>query len=268
MKALLRVVMTGFMALMASHAFAQVPAGAKPVSLEGSSWKAVELAGASVPALPANGQPNLVFQGGRVSGSDGCNRITGSYTQKGEAVTFGQIATTMMACADRADIGQRFHAALKGTSHFRIAGGRMEFFGAAGMPLAVFERGQPPAPPPSPSPLQGTTWQLVKFQGGDGTTLTPDERSKYTFDFAADGRVSVRVDCNRGSSTWKTTGSSQLELGPLALTRAQCPEGSLHDHIVKQWTFIRSFVIRNGHLFLALMADGGAYELEPRVSKP
>jgi len=24
--------------------------------------------------------------------------------------------------------------------------------------------------------LQGTTWQLVKFQGGDGTTLTPEDK--------------------------------------------------------------------------------------------
>ena len=62
---------------------------------------------------------------------------------------------------------------------------------------------------------------------------------------------------------WKNSGASQLELGPLALTRAKCPEGSLHDRIVKQWTSIRSFVIKDGHLFLSLMADGGIYEFEP-----
>jgi hypothetical protein len=33
---------------------------------------------------------------------------------------------------------------------------------------------------------------------------------------------------------------------------------------VKQWTFIRSFVIRGGHLFLSLMADGGVFEFAPR----
>jgi para-nitrobenzyl esterase len=40
------------------------------------------------------------------------------------------------------------------------------------------------------------------------------------------------------------------------------PAGSLHDQIVKQWANIRSYVIKNGHLFLALMADGGIYEFE------
>ena len=26
--------------------------------------------------------------------------------------------------------------------------------------------------------LQGTGWQLVRFQGSDGTTLTPDDKAK------------------------------------------------------------------------------------------
>lgn len=113
------------------------------------------------------------------------------------------------------------------------------------------------------SELAGTSWRLVGFEGGDGATLIPDERSKYTFAFSADGTVAVRLDCNRGRGTWKATGSSGLELGPLALTRAMCPPGSLHDPIARQWGYIRSYVLKDGHLFLALMADGGIYELEP-----
>ena len=228
----------------------------------------MELAGAPVPSLPASREAHLAFQpGGRVSGSDGCNRITGSYTLKGEGVTFGQIAGTQMACPDTADVAGRFHSALKGTSHWRIVGSRLELFGATGKPLAVFERGTQALPSTGSSPLQGTTWQLVKFQGGDGTTLTPDDRTKYTLEFGNGGRVNARIDCNRGGATWKATGPNQLELGPLALTRAKCPEGSLHDQIAKQWTYIRSFVIKDGHLFLALMADGGIYEYEPRAQK-
>ena len=117
--------------------------------------------------------------------------------------------------------------------------------------------------PGSAPALAGTSWRLVRFQGGDGQTLTPDDRGKYTIEFAAGGTLNARIDCNRGRGSWKTGGSSGLQLGPLVLTRAQCPAGSLHDQIVKQWGFIRSYVVRNGHLFLALMADGGIYEFEP-----
>ena len=135
--------------------------------------------------------------------------------------------------------------------------------GSTGKPHAVFERGQTPA---SAAPLDGTSWQLVKFQGSDGRTLAPDDRSKFTLEFTAGGRVAARVDCNRGSASWKVNGS-QLALGPLALTRMQCPDSALHDHFVKQWSFVRSFVIKDGHLFLALVADGGTYEFEP-LKKP
>lgn len=112
-------------------------------------------------------------------------------------------------------------------------------------------------------PLAGTSWQLVKFQGGDEKTLMPDDGAKYTIDFTDGGRLSARIDCNRGSGTWKSGGPSQLQFGPLALTRAMCAAPSLHDQIVKQWENIRSYVIKDGRLFLSLMADGGIYEFEP-----
>jgi hypothetical protein len=41
----------------------------------------------------------------------------------------------------------------------------------------------------------------------------------------------------------------------------------MHDQIVRQWGNIRSYVIRDGHLFLALKMDSGIYELEP-IPKP
>ncbi|HET6892611.1 MAG TPA: META domain-containing protein [Pyrinomonadaceae bacterium] len=111
--------------------------------------------------------------------------------------------------------------------------------------------------------LAGTSWQLVKFQGSDDSTLTPDDKSKYTIMFGIDRRVRVRLDCNRGRGTWKSTRPNQLRFGPLALTRAMCATGSLHDQIAKNWKFVRSYVIKEGHLFLSLMADGGIYEFEP-----
>ena len=130
-----------------------------------------------------------------------------------------------------------------------------------------FDAGSQASGPSRPAALPGTSWQLVKFQGSDGTTLTPDDRARYTIEFGSDGRLSARIDCNRGQGTWSSNGPSQLEFGPLALTRAQCPPGSLHDQIVRQWGYVRSFVIRNGHLYLALMADGGIYEFEPAPSR-
>jgi len=111
--------------------------------------------------------------------------------------------------------------------------------------------------------LGGTSWEMVKFQGGDDKTLTPEEKSKYTIAFDGDGGVSARIDCNRGRGSWKSPGANQIEFGPLALTRAMCPPAPLNDRMVRDWSYVRSYVIKDGHLFLSLMADAGIYEFEP-----
>jgi len=124
-------------------------------------------------------------------------------------------------------------------------------------------------PAKAPGPLTGTSWQLVKFQSSDDKTLTPDDKTKYSLAFGTDGRVSVRIDCNRGSGTWKSSGASDLQFGPIALTRAFCPPNPVTDRLTKDLAAVRSYILKDGHLFLSLMADGGIYEFEPMGgSKP
>jgi copper homeostasis protein (lipoprotein) len=110
--------------------------------------------GTAVPALPSpENEPHLVFgTDGRVSGADGCNRLTGPFTEKGDAITFGTLAVTSMACANTDEIERRFQSALKGTGHWRIEDGRLKFYGATGKPLAVFARREaaPAAGPKQP----------------------------------------------------------------------------------------------------------------------
>ena len=85
----------------------------------------------------------------------------------------------------------------------------------------------------------------------------PDDRSNYSITFENDGRVAVRLDCKRGSGTWKSAGPNQLQFGSLALTRASvgrvpCTTG---------WR-------KTGEgraPFLSMMADGGIYEFEPII---
>jgi para-nitrobenzyl esterase len=113
--------------------------------------------------------------------------------------------------------------------------------------------------------IGATSWKLVKFQGGDGTVLTPDDKTKYTVAFTNNGDLSVRFDCNRGRGSWILNGPNQIRFGPLALTRTVCPPGSLHDHLVKQWPNVRSYTLKDGRLYLSLVADAGSYELEPML---
>ena len=242
------------------------PASQKQNSpLEGTYWKATELAGKPTPAQDPTSEAHLKFQAGRVSGSDGCNLITGSFQLTGERVTFGQLAGTQMACVNAgAQTEGPFRNAVNTATRLTISGDRLDLFDAAGTRLASFVAGHEPALPPlAASGLAGTSWRLVKFQSMDDTTLKPDDRSKYTITFEGGGKLTARIDCNRGVGTWKEGGPSQITFGPMALTRAMCAPGSMHDQIVRNWEHITSYVLRDGHLFLAVKMDSGIYEFEP-----
>jgi para-nitrobenzyl esterase len=111
--------------------------------------------------------------------------------------------------------------------------------------------------------LTGTSWRFVRFQSSDESIVTPKDPAEYTLAFADGGKVSVRISCNRGFGSWKSEAAGRLTLGPLALSRAMCPPDPFHDRLIKDWSAVRSYVLKDGHLFLSLLADGGIYELEP-----
>ena len=111
--------------------------------------------------------------------------------------------------------------------------------------------------------LGGKTWRLVKIMSMDDNIDVRDESFKYTIEFGDDGRASIRADCNRASGPWSSQSDSQLKFGPIASTRALCPPGSLSDKYLAQLEWVRSYVMKDGHLFLATMADGSIIEFEP-----
>lgn len=84
---------------------------------------------------------------------------------------------------------------------------------------------------PDPHPIAGTTWKLVSIDTtGSSTTLTPELQQRHTVTFGDDGRVAMQLDCNRGNASWSGSmprgGSGSLEIGPVASTRALCPDPS------------------------------------------
>jgi heat shock protein HslJ len=119
-------------------------------------------------------------------------------------------------------------------------------------------------------PLAGTSWRLVEFQSMDDAigTTRPDDPSLYTMALAADGSAALRLNCNRASGSWSSEPSADgtsgsFAFGPLAMTRAFCPPPSMDQSIALQAGFVRSYLLRDGRLYLSLMADGGIIVWEP-----
>jgi heat shock protein HslJ len=119
---------------------------------------------------------------------------------------------------------------------------------------------------PLDSELAGTRWQLISIQSMNDTKDVPDDPSKYTLAFGADGTAALLADCNRGTGTYTSTQPGQLNFGAIATTRMACPPGSIGDVYVAQFEWVRSYVIEGDNLYLATMADGSIIGFEPAPS--
>lgn len=121
-----------------------------------------------------------------------------------------------------------------------------------------------------PTSLAGTTWELVQFQSMDDAqgTVRVSDPSLYTVAFGADGRASMRLNCNRGTGLWQATPaadriSGSLSFGLLAATRALCPPPSLDERLMRDLPQVRSYLLRDGQLHMSLQADAGIYSWRP-----
>jgi heat shock protein HslJ len=114
---------------------------ADSMPLEGTEWRLARLG--DVPITSASPQREAYFSLAadthRVSGSGGCNRLMGSYQLDGDALTFGQMATTMMACPSGMDTERTFLNTLSSVRKWKIAGQQLDLLDADGKVLAHFE---------------------------------------------------------------------------------------------------------------------------------
>jgi heat shock protein HslJ len=155
-----------------------------------------------------------------------------------------------------------------GGESLRGKGQEITWSRAGASPLTCRSTSAEPAAPASGAQnvpgLSGTRWQLVQFQSSDDAigTIKPEDPTRFTLELAADGRVAMRIDCNRATGRWSATPTSpkggSLSLGPLALTRAACP-GAQADRLAADGPRVRSYTLAGETLNLALLADAGVY---------
>lgn len=115
------------------HTLERVPGG-EAAELGGTAWRVVE----PEPAADSNTLPGLRFgSDGRVSGSDGCNQLTGLWAVTDGALVFESLASTLMACPGEVDVVARaVTAALAATASYRIDGTVLVLVGDGGVDVA------------------------------------------------------------------------------------------------------------------------------------
>ena len=110
-------------------------------ALENTHWRLTRVGNTDVTAGSQQREAFFILNTANrtVTGSGGCNRITGSYELNGDRVLFNRIASTMMGCMSGMEIEQAFHKALTGARRWKITGNTLELFDSAGTRLARFE---------------------------------------------------------------------------------------------------------------------------------
>lgn len=109
--------------------------------LTNTYWKLMSVHGQA--ATVGNGQrePHIVLNAEehRVQGYTGCNSLAGSYKRHDRGLTFNQIVTTRMFCANAADTEQNLLDALEHTARAHVQQDQLTLEDADGQPLARFE---------------------------------------------------------------------------------------------------------------------------------
>ncbi len=177
--------------------------------LAGTVWTLSQIGGAA-PVADAVAELSFDSVGG-VSGSTGCNRFFGPYTVSGQTITFGELGSTMMACADPLmQQEQSFFNLMRATTTYSIVDQSLTLSTADGQSL-VFTK--------SVNPLADTNWTLTEL--GGAAPAASEKAAGMSFDNA--GGVSGSTGCNSFFGPYTLSGQN-ITFGDLGSTRMACPE--------------------------------------------
>ena len=153
---------------------------------------------------------------GAMSGSTGCNRFAGTFTQDGAALRIELGPMTRAACTSPALQKQedRILAALPTVRGVDMEGGAITLVDADDKDLLRYD--------PVSSDLAGTSWRVtgVNQNGGVQTSALTE---KLTAEFGADGALTGNGGCNNFNGTYVVDGSA-ITISDVASTMMGCEQ--------------------------------------------
>lgn len=201
-----------------SSGVADATSGAAVPELAGTSWNLESYAGAdgqSVPSDAVGDVASLTFAAdGSFAGSTGCNRIMGTYTQDGSALTLASGPMTLRGCMGAVAAQEAaIVAALPLVASF-TADTSLVLMDADGATLLTYAAGL--------TSLAGTSWQATGINNGKEAVVSQAGTEKVTATFGDDGTLSGSGGCNTYSGTYTTSGTDQITIGAIAATEMAC----------------------------------------------
>lgn len=185
--------------------------------LDGTAWVLAALAGRQV---PGGATATLQFNADRLSGSDGCNRFSGSYSATDKAFEVSsQLISTQMACPGEVETEARAYlAALAGAKGYRLDGSLLLLLSVDGRTLVTLAA--------QSLLLEGTSWHATGINNGRQGVQSVVNGTLVTLSFGAGGDASGSGGCNHYSGHYEVTGS-RISIGGIVVAAMNCaePEG-------------------------------------------
>lgn len=118
--------------------------------------------------------------------------------------------------------------------------------------------------------LSNSKWSLLEFQSMDDGigTIRPDLNSSYMMQLSDHGEMFIQLKCNSILGKWlikenQDTNSGEFRLSDLQVSKNLCDPSIFDKQMIAQLPYIRSYVLKDGYLYLSLWADGGIYKWSP-----
>lgn len=197
-----------------------IPFGA--YALQESQWRlaSFEVSGETVSVL-TDSVVTLEFHAeNQASGLSGCNQYGGTYLAEDEAVSFVEMASTLMACdnPDLMDQEQHFLDALQSATRYDMSDNQLTIWYDDGQSQLHFD-------PYGTYALRVGDWQLVSF-GPSGEETTVIAASHVTLDFGRNDQVSGVGGCNQFSSSY-TIEDDTISFSEVVSTRMDCGDSDI-----------------------------------------
>ena len=202
-------------------------------SLKGTDWvlRSYIDGNEGIVSVIAGTEITLSFtEDGRIAGSAGVNRFFASYEAKGDALTFGEIGTTMMAGPEDAMKQEStFLTLLSKTTSFNGVGDELNLCYGEGSLLLNFERVQPM----SAESLKGSDWVLNSYNDNNAI-VSVIAGTEITLSFDEEGRIAGSAGVNSYFTSYEVSGNA-LTFGTIGTTMMAGPE----DAMKQESTFLK-----------------------------
>jgi heat shock protein HslJ len=163
---------------------------------------------------------SLRMEDGDAGGSGGCNSYFTSYELDGQALRFGQIGSTTMACLQPVmAIEQAYFRNLARVVAYQSGGRQLAFLDEAGGLVLEFEL--------APEATVVGSWVAQGINNGTGGVESNAYTSLVSAEFDEDGRLSGSDGCNRYTTTYEVEGDSISIAPEIATTLMACEEPAL-----------------------------------------